>query len=98
MTKCKVCGRSDFETEHMTLHELSERNFTRAVIVFKDESYDKPYPFASRAYEVSGASNYFNPDKISKALYGSSLDGTDVGVRLDKYLENWVVDYCFIIE
>lgn len=88
----------DMGLPYMTLHELSERNFTRAVIVFKDESYDNPYPFESRAYEVSGDSNYFKPHKISKALFGTSLDGTDVGVRLDWYLGDWIVDYCFIVE
>ena len=70
-----------------------------AVIVFKKESFVKDYPEESRSYAVCSESKYFNPKMGGNSLIGSSLDGTDVGVRLDWYLHDekpWKVEYCYL--
>ena len=68
----------------------------KAVIVFKQSSFTKPYSVKSRSYEVYNCNRCFQPNKISNSLCGYCLDGTDSGVRLDWY--NWDVDYCYMTD
>lgn len=94
--------------EKLGLNDLQEnRDWEDAVIVFKPESFDKEFNETQRSYKISRESNYFQPDKISSSLYGSCLDGSDNGVRLDLYMKaipedklgkRWIVDYCYIIK
>lgn len=99
------------KNEHLTLEELEEKahnkEWEKAVIVFKPESFDKEYSEQSRSYEVSSDANYFQSGKISSSLFGYCLDGTDQGVRLDLYMKalpednmgkRWLVDYCYIVD
>ena len=65
-----------------------------AVIVYKSENWDKPYSLESRSYRVYNNNRAFQPNKIANSLYGSALDGSDNGVRLDWY--KWSVDYCYM--
>lgn len=66
------------------------------VIVFKSSNWpDQNYSLESRSYRVSNQSNYYNPDKISNALWGRSLDGSDPMCRLDYY--SWETEYCYLI-
>ena len=64
------------------------------VIVFKASNFDKEYSELSRSYRVSNANRHFQDGKIANSLFGSCLDGTDDGVRLDWY--NWDVEYCYM--
>ena len=81
--------------EHGKSHHNNE-DYTDAiygVIVYKASSFDKPYPEEARSYRVSSCNRRFQTGKIANSLYGDSLDGSDVGVRLDWY--NWDIDYCY---
>ena len=94
-------GEGETAMEKLTLNELKQRkNWEKAVIVFKKESFDKEFSKEERSYEVNSKENYFTTGKISNSLYGSCLDGKDSGVRLDIYIydENnpWLIDYCYI--
>lgn len=84
----------------LTLSELesSRKEWKRAVIVFTVDSFDKEYSLESRSYEIYSSDNYFDYSKISKSLFGTSLDKSDVNVRLDWYLKDWHIDYCYILE
>lgn len=74
-------------------------NWKRAVVVFKQESFDVEYDEVSRSYEIERNAKYFNPQKTSKSLVGDCLDGTDRGVRLDWYInDRWFVDYCYVLD
>lgn len=64
------------------------------VIVYSADNWDREYSLESRSYVVENGSHAFEDGKISNAMYGSALDGTDSNVRLDRY--NWHVDYCII--
>lgn len=86
------------EREHPSKH-------LNAVIVFKQESWqDETYPLASRSYLVSSNNKAFQPDMGGYSIYGSSLDGSDIGVRLDRYMKaesevnGWIVDFCYLVE
>ena len=76
----------------------------QAVIVFTEDSFDKPYSLEQRSYEISSNAKVFNPNAIGFSLYGDCLDGVDMGIRLEWYMdyysnkEGWKVDYCYLIE
>ena len=80
-------------SEHLTAH-----------IVFTEDSFAKPYSLQSRAYIVSSNNKAFQPGLNGYSIFGSCLDGTDVGVRLDEYMKaekggpnGWTVEYCRIL-
>lgn len=81
----------------MTFTELRGKdNWSEAVIVFTKESFNKEYSEEARSYAVSSDNKYFNGNMNGSSLYGYCLDGTDDDVRLDRYLGNWIVEYCYI--
>ena len=75
----------------------------KAVIVFTPDSFEREYSEESRSYEIRSDAKTFR-NCISNSLFGSCLDGTDQGVRLDAYMKfygikpGWKVDYCYLIE
>lgn len=89
--------------EKMKLNELSKRkNWKEAVIVFREDSFDKKFSLESRSYKISSDAKYFNNDMIGRSLFGEALDGSDSGVRLDYYMHDvelkWKIDYCYILK
>lgn len=83
----------------MTLNELSNnKSWKKAVIVFTKDSFNREYSEKSRSYEVSSNDKYFDGNMIGNSLFGNCLDGTDNDVRLDRYIGDWKVDYCYIKE
>lgn len=83
----------------MTAHNSKTLNGQRGepitgVIVYKPENWTTPYTEEQRSYRVSSNCWGFMSGKISNAVYGDCLDGTDIGVRLDWY--NWSADYCYM--
>lgn len=75
----------------------------KAVVVFTEDSFEREYSEESRSYEITSDNKTFR-NSISNSLFGSCLDGTDQGVRLDAYMKfygikpGWKVDYCYLIE
>ena len=68
-------------------------------IVFTEDSFEKQYPFESRTYAVSSNNKAYISGAGGYSIYGSSLDGSDVNVRLEMYMrgENyWKVVYCYV--
>lgn len=68
-------------------------------IVFSQSNFAKPYSAESRTYEVSSDNKAFIPGKGGYSIYGSSIDGSDVGVRLDRYMRSehpWEIERCYM--
>lgn len=68
-------------------------------IVFSQSNFEKPYSIESRTYEVSNNNKAFIPGMGGYSVYGSSIDGTDVGVRLDRYIradDPWEIERCYM--
>ncbi len=83
----------------MKLHELTDSNFKRAVVVITNSSFDIEYPLDSRSYIITNTNKYFNVKMCGTSLYGDSIDGTDTGVRLDLYIhDGWKIEDVYIIE
>ena len=74
-------------------------------IVFTEDSFDKPYPIEARTYAVSSNNKAFQANMGGYSIYGSSLDGADVCVRLENYMEaehggqdGWKIEKCYTKE
>lgn len=64
----------------------------------------KTYPWESRTYAISSNNKAYKPEKGGYSIYGSCLDGTDCGIRLEKYMrdeqggkDGWTVEDCCLI-
>lgn len=64
------------------------------VIVYKQSNFEKQYSEESRSYRVWNCNRVFQAGKIANSLFGSCLDGTDQGVRLDWY--NWEPEFAYM--
>ena len=79
--------------DHLTAH-----------IIFTVDSFDREYPLIARTYAVSSYNKAFRPNMGGYSIFGNSLDGTDSGVRLERYMAEegnpggWKVEDCYILE
>lgn len=79
--------------DHLTAH-----------IIFRADSFDKEYPLLARTYAVSSYNKAFRPGMSGYSIFGNSLDGSDLGVRLERYMAEegnpggWQVEDCYILE
>ena len=71
-------------------------------IVFCEDSFDIPYSEEARTYAVSSNNKAFQPNMGGYSIYGSSLDGTDICVRLERYIASergvkngWKIERCY---
>jgi hypothetical protein len=73
-----------------------------AVVVFTEDSWNKPYTEEQRSYRLSSDNKAFLPNQLGYSIFGDCLDGKDLGVRLDWYMRindnPWKVDYCYLVE
>ena len=74
-------------------------------ILFTEDSFTKPYSEAERTYIVSSNNKAFIPGMGGYSIYGSSLDGSDVCVRLEGYMaaerggsSGWKIERCHLVE
>lgn len=83
--------------------ERSGGNSVVGFIVFSADSFDKDYPEAARTYAVSSNNKAFMPNMGGYSIYGSSLDGSDRNVRLERYMakehggkDGWKIERCYM--
>ena len=101
------------EKAKMTYRELKEyfcnaekqKRHVTGFIVFSQESFTKPYTEEQRTYEVSSDNKAFLEGMGGYSIFGTSLDGSDICVRLDAYMldekggpDGWKVEYCYLKE
>lgn len=74
-------------------------------IVFSQDSFTEPYPLEARTYAVSSQNKVFQENMGGYSIYGSSLDGSDICVRLEGYMADehggkngWKIERCYIKE
>ena len=74
-------------------------------IVFTADSFEKPYAEDARTYGVSSNNKAFQSAAMGGySIYGSSLDGTDPCVRLERYMadekggkDGWKIERCYMM-
>lgn len=82
-----------------------EKKHLTGCIVFTEDSFTEPYSLEARTYAVSSDNKAYQPNMGGYSIFGSAIDGSDPGVRLDWYMaaehggaDGWRVDYCYLTE
>ena len=88
-------------------HESSfPKNHLTGYITFSSFGPDETRNFSweGRTYSVSSGNKAFQSNMGGYSIFGSSLDGTDQGVRLERFMaeehggqDGWVVEDCCIV-
>lgn len=105
ITYAELCSKMyQFNSEHGFTGKGNKESI-KGVIVFTEDSFNKLYSLESRSYVVSSDNKAWIPGMGGYSIFGSALDGTDNGIRLEQYMwaekggENgWKVDYCYMLE
>ena len=93
----------EFNKRHNITSKGSNKPTCTMVAVISADSFEQEYSLEARSYEFTNDNKAFMPTMLSRSIYADSLDGSDRGVRLDRYLEaegnsnGWKVDYCYIM-
>ena len=75
---------------------IDNPKWSKAVIVYKQSSFNKPYTEQERSYEIYNGQWGLDSSKMGRCIIGNCLDGKDFNIRLDRYC--WEIDYCYITE
>lgn len=83
--------------------EKTRKGHVYGHIVFSSDSFTAPYSEEARTYVVSSDNKAFQSNMGGYSIYGSSLDGSDVCVRLEMYMclerggkDGWRVERCYM--
>ena len=91
----------NFNEEHGYTTKGNE-NRLEAVVVFTEDSFNRPYTEKERSYKFSSDNKAFLPNQLGYSIFANCLDGTDIGVRIDWYMRDtenpWKVEFCYIID
>lgn len=83
--------------ENNVTSQFSDDDRLTAVVVFRSDNWpEKNYSLEARSYRFVSDNKYFLPGMGGNSIFANSLDQSDSGVRLDWYLGEWDVDYCYI--
>lgn len=92
----------NYNKEHNITSKGSGEESAHIIIVITEDSFDQQYSLDARSYRISSDNKAFIAGMGGYSIYGSSLDGSDRNVRLERYLEEegnpkgWKIDYCYI--
>ena len=80
--------------------QFSDTSRLVGVVVFKQSSWPgapRQYTLNERSYRVTSDNKRFIGGMCGNSIFADCLDGRDLGVRLDWYLKDWKVDYCYLV-
>ena len=105
--------KHDSPQVYVTYQELTRRfrdaeqqgEHMKGYIVFTAGSFPKPYTEFERTYVVSSDNKAFQSGQGGYSIYGSSLDGEDVCVRLDRLMadeyggkDGFKIERCYVLQ
>ena len=76
---------------------LYGKNDLYAVIVFSQDNFDVDYSLDSRSYYFGNNNPAFLEDDCP-TIMGSSIDDSDKNVRLDKCINEWIIEDAYFID
>ena len=102
ITWSELCkAMRDFNEEHGYTTKGNKEEL-RGIVVFREDSWNKPYTEVQRSYQFTSDNKAFLPNQLSNSIFADCLDGKDLGVRLDWYMHDdkmpWKVEYCYLLE
>ena len=93
----------EFNKRHNITSKGDVKPTCTMVAVISADSFEQEYSLEARSYAFTNDNKAFMPHMLGYSVYADSLDGSDIGVRIDRYLEaegnsnGWKVDYCYIM-
>lgn len=73
----------------------------KMVAVISEDSFEKEYSLEERSYIFTNDNKAFIDGMGGYSIFSYSMDGSDIGVRLELYVEgakpSWKVEYCYIL-
>lgn len=86
-------------------HEMTHPQYHLVgYITFTDSSFTREYSEKARTYMICSNNKAFLPNTDQYSIYGTSLDRSDSGIRLDWYMEatgvrnGWKIERCWLGE
>lgn len=83
--------------------EKSHAERVTGYVVFTDDSFTAPYSEEERTYVIHSDNKAYQPNMGGYSIYGSSLDGSDINVRLEQYMaverggkNGWKIERCYM--
>lgn len=80
------------------------RQHTVGYIVFAADSFTAHYDEKARTYAVNSSNKAFQPNMGGYSIYGSCIDGSEHGVRLEQYMacehggkDGWQIERCYMM-
>ena len=96
MTFSEFCDEMvRYNQEHGVQTQFQGEQKIGYIVFAQGDWFNREYSVTERTYGVASGNKFFIPGMGGNSLYGGCLDGTDEGVRLDWYLRNWKVEYCY---
>ena len=95
---------SELKRVFLELKSSSPWKDLTAHIIFTEDSFTSHHPLLSRTYVFSSDNKAFYPNMSGYSIFADCLDGSDWGVRLDRYMSaegnpgGWKVEDCYILE
>lgn len=86
-----------FNEEHNVHSQFSEPSID-GVIVFKESNWKPKYSLESRSYVVNSSNKRFISGCRGNSIFATNLNHTDQCIRLNGYLHEWEIDYCYLKE
>ena len=77
--------------------QYSDNTPKYGVVVFDSSNWKTKYSLESRSYKFRSDNKYFIPGLGGNSIFCKSLDNMDE-MRLDWYLGQWKIEYCYIEE
>lgn len=97
MTYTELVKKIREHNEGLSVRQFGDKDALTCVVVFKESNWpDKNYSLESRSYCFRSDNKRFLPHMLGNSIFAGSLDGSDENVRLDYYLGEWEIDYCYI--
>ena len=93
---CKIFDKHNSEAR--ITQQYSDQSPLTGVVVFKQSNYTKVYSEQSRSYAFTSDNKYFIPEMGGSSIFAECLDGSEHMVRLDYYVGQWDIEYCYIKE
>lgn len=87
-----------FNKDNNVRSKSSDGPVCTMIVVFTEDSFNKPYTELERSYRFTNKEKIFIPSNGGYSLFASSLDGTDPCVRLESYMEDEGVNNGWVIE
>lgn len=91
---CSIFNKHNEDTN--VTSQFDDKNHLWGVVVFKDEGANKGFSLESRSYRFTSDNKFFISGMGGNSIFANNLDNTDRGIRLDWYLPEWKIDYCYI--